>query len=191
MFFLLLAGSMLRRKPAWAPQAGGMSPAVAGVLIAAGFGFGLSFFATYVSIWSALRHRVKVWLGAAPHLARTQKYWPPSSGQQNAAPFVIATTLIITLWFVVFGVAIAGMALGPALAGILPLLALLALTSPLTVFVLKYLERRVFARNPEECWPPDEPEAVYQADDSPDAVSGGWGPRSPGGSHDLMRDGAS
>src|SRR6266536_3189489 len=103
MFFLLLAGSMLRRKPAWAPQAGGMSPAVAGVLIAAGFGFGLSFFATYVSIWSALRHRVKVWLGAAPHLARTQKYWPPSSGQQNAAPFVIATTLIITLWFVVFG----------------------------------------------------------------------------------------
>ena len=115
--------------------------------------------------WSALRHRVKVWLGAAPHLARTQKYWPPYSGQQNAAPFVTVTTLIITLWFVVFAVAMAGVALGPVFAGLLPLLALLALASPLTVFVLKYLERRVFARNPEECWPLDELGAVYQADD--------------------------
>src|SRR5204863_3305712 len=130
MFFLLLASSMVRRKPAWAPQGGNLSPAVAGVLIAAGVGFGLSFFATYVSVWSALRHRVKVWLGAAPHLARTQKYWPPYSGQQNAAPFVTVTTLIITLWFVVFAVAMAGVALGPVFAGLLPLLALLALASP-------------------------------------------------------------
>jgi hypothetical protein len=164
MFFLLLVSSMVRRKPA-APQGGEISPAVAGVLLAAGIGFGLSFFATYVSVWSALRHRVKIWLGIAPHLARTQKYWPPSTGQQNAAPFVTVTTLVITLWFVVLAAALGGMALGPALASILPLLALLALASPLTVFVLKYLERRIFARKPEECWPLDELGALYQADE--------------------------
>jgi hypothetical protein len=170
MFVLLVISSAVRRRPAGAPG-GGMSPAVAGVLAAAGVGFGLSFFMTYLSLWSALRNRVKVWLGAAPHLARTRRYWPPSSGQHNAAPFVTVTTLVITLWFAVFGAAQAGMVLGPGPAT-LALLALLALASPLTVFVLKYLERRVFARRPEECWPPDELGVVCQADD-PEAAVGG------------------
>ena len=144
--------------------AAALAPAAVGVLAAAGVGFGLSFFMTYLSLWSALRNRIKVWLGAAPHLARTRRYWPPASGQHNAAPFVTVTTLVITLWFAVFGAAQVGMVLGPGPATLV-LLALLALASPLTVFVLKYLERRVFARNPEDCWPPDELGAVYQTDD--------------------------
>src|SRR6266571_5337383 len=59
IFLLALAGSMLRRPPAWA-QGGGMPPAAVGVLVAAGLGLGLSFFVTYVSVWSALRNGVKV-----------------------------------------------------------------------------------------------------------------------------------
>jgi len=165
---LVLAGSMVRRPPAWAPQRRGLSPAAAGVLVAAGLGLGLSFFATYVSIWSALRNRVKVWLGAAPHLARKRKYWPPSSGEHNAAPFVTITTLILTLWFAVFAAALVSLGMGPAVAGVTPL-TLLAVASSLTVFVFKYLERRIFARSPRQCWPPDELEAVYQTDD-PEAV---------------------
>src|SRR5262249_58165331 len=115
--------------------------------------------------------RTEVWLGAGRDVGGTRRYWPPSSGQQNAAPFVTVTTLVITLWFAVFGAAQAGMALGPGPAT-LALLGLLALASPLTVFVLKYLERRVFARRPEECWPPDELGVVCQADDAEAAVDG-------------------
>jgi hypothetical protein len=167
IFLLALAGSMVRRPPVWA-QGGGMPPAAVGVLIAAGLGLGLSFFATYVSVWSALRNGVKVWLGAAPHQARVRKYWPPSSGQHNAAPLVTITTLIVTLWVGVFAAALVSLGLGPAVAGVTPL-ALLVVASSLTVFVFKYLERRIFARSPTQCWPPEELEPVYQVED-PEAV---------------------
>ncbi len=164
MFAFLLIATAVRGLPAGRPGAG-LPPALAGVLVAAAAGFALSFLATYLSLWSALRNRVKVWLGRAPHLARTGHYWPPSSGRQNAAPFVTMTTLVLTLWVVVLATALAGMAFGPAPTGF-ALLGLLALASPGTMFLLKYLERRVFARTPEECWPPDEQGDLYQVDDA-------------------------
>jgi hypothetical protein len=169
MAVLLVLSAGARRQPA-GPGAP-LSPAVRGVLLAAGGSFGLSFLLTYVSLWSALRNRVKVWLGAAPHLARAQRYWPPCQGQQNAAPFVAVTTCILTLWFAVLGTAWAGMALGPAVGFLLVLL--LALASPVTLFVLKYLEKRVFARSPEECWPPEEVGLVCQTDDLDPALGEG------------------
>jgi len=64
--------------------------------------------------------------------------------------------------------ALVSLGLGPAVAGITPL-ALLVVASSLTVFVFKYLERRIFARSPTQCWPPEELEAVYQVED-PEAV---------------------
>jgi hypothetical protein len=169
MLVLLLITSAIRGRPAGAPGAG-IPPAVVGVLTAAALGFGLSFFVTYLSVWSALRNRVKVWLGSAPHRARTQRYWPPTYGQHNAAPFVTVTTLVITLWFAILGAALAATAFGPpGLVG-LALLGLFTLASPVTLFVLKYLEQQVFARSPEECWPLDDLGEVYQADDS----GAGW-----------------
>ena len=164
MFVLLLVGAAANRRQAARPPGAGLSPAAVGVLAAAGVGFGLSFLTTYLSLWSALRNRVKVWLGAAPDLARRERYWPPYRGEQNAAPFVTVTTLVLTLWFALLGTALACLAWGPGPAsGVL--LGLLTLASPLTLFVLKYLERRVFARSPEECWPPDEVGVVYQGDE--------------------------
>ncbi len=140
------------------PGGNKLSPAIVGVLTAAGLGFGCSFLLTYLGMALALRHRVKVWLGLAPVLARQQRYWPPEGGQHNAAPFVIITTLILTLWLALVGMALLAAQFGRARGGVVGLIALtfLALASPATLIVLKYLEGRIFARSPAECWPADD-----------------------------------
>jgi hypothetical protein len=166
MMIVLMTIAGLAGRPAAA--GGGLSPAVKGVLVAAGLGFGLSFFLTYLALGLALRHRVRVWLGAAPHRARRQKYWPPEAGSQNLAPFVIITTVILTLWVILVLLALGGAVVaggrGSALLG-LAILGFLGVASPATMFVLKYLDDRVFARAPGDCWPPDEFGSVVQADE--------------------------
>jgi len=169
MMAIIMVSHAVNRPGQIQAQPNGVSPALIGVLATAGLGFGLCLLTTYLAVGVALRHRVKVWLGTAPHRAREQRYWPPYRGHQNAAPFVTLTTLILTLIIVL---AIVGaylidrppMAWGPAqqVAGIVMLI--LGLGSfPATITVLKFLEQRVYARTPEECWN-SEAGVIYHED---------------------------
>jgi hypothetical protein len=143
-----------------------LSPVLGGVLIAAAVGFGLSFLTTYIALWSALRHRVRVWLGIAPHRARSGRYWPPSHGQTNAAPFVTVTTLILTLWaFVLALLALATRAGRFQLAFFIVLLAGVFLAFPGFLLVFRLLDHRVFAQAPRDCWTCTEDEAAYESAD--------------------------
>jgi hypothetical protein len=143
-----------------------LSPVLGGALVAAGVGFGLSFLTTYVALWAALRSRVKVWLGFAPHRARTERFWPPCHGLTNAAPFVTVTTLILTLWaflltlllLVAGGGQFQAVFLGLLLAGVF-------LAFPAIALVFRLFDRRVFARTPHECWVTADGEAAYETPD--------------------------
>lgn len=165
MFTLLFLGSLVHpgRRRFGGP---GVSPVLAGVLVAAGVGFGLSFLATYVALWSAIRSRVKVWLGSAPHRARAGRFWPPCHGLTNAAPFVTVTTLILTLWAFLLSLLVLGMIggrlqvvfLGLLLAGVF-------LAFPAIALAFRMLDRRVFAQTPHECWETPDGEAAYETAD--------------------------
>ncbi len=140
-----------------------VTPVLGGVLLAAGVGFGLSFLTTYVAVWSALRHRVKVWLGSAPHRACAERFWPPCHGQTNAEPFVTVTTLILTLWAFLLALMILAATGGrfQVLFFVLLLVGVL-LAFPTFVLVFRLLDRRVFAQTPHECWTSAVGEAVYE-----------------------------
>jgi hypothetical protein len=163
MVTLLFLGSIIngRRRGIGGPV---ISPVLGGVLVAAGVGFGLSFLATYVALWTALRHRVKVWLGAAPYRALIERFWPPQHGHTNAAPFVTVTTLILTLWGVLLSLLVMA-ALGGRFHLLVPVLLLIAvvLAFPGFVLVFRILDRRVFAQAPHDCWNVAEGEAAYEA----------------------------
>jgi hypothetical protein len=141
-------------------------PVLAGTFIAAGIGFGLSFWATYVALWSALKHRVKVWLGFAPHRARKERFWPPCHGRTNAAPFVTVTTLILTLWAFLLALLLLVTVAGRfQIVFLVLLLAGVFLAFPGFVFVFRLLDRCVFAQSPHECWAAADGEAAYETGD--------------------------
>jgi hypothetical protein len=152
MIALLFLGSFLNARPAGFNR-GEVSPVLRGVFVAAGVGFGLSFLTTYMALWTALRYRVKVWLGSAPYRARAERYWPPCCGHTNAAPFVTVTTLILTLWGFLISLLILA-AFGGRFHVVVPalLLAAVLLAFPGFLLIFRVLDRRVFARAPHECW---------------------------------------
>jgi hypothetical protein len=164
MLLLLFLGTLFPRMPR---RAGGWSPVLGGVLAAAGLGFGLSFLATYAALASALRNRVKVWLGPAAHRARTGRFWPPAHGVTNAAPFVTVTTLIITLWVVLLTLLGLVIAWGPGvLLSFVLLLGLFVGAFPAFLVIFRALDHRVFARSPGECWDALPGEEVYESADA-------------------------
>jgi hypothetical protein len=146
-------------------RAGAGNPALLlGTLSAAGVGFVLSFLTTYVALWSALRNGVRIWLGAAPHRARTGRYWPPHHGKVNFAPYVAFTTFIFTVWAIVGAVVVAALAWqprGPILPVIMATVFLTLVGSTITAY--PFLVARLCARSPLECWPVEPGEAAYQA----------------------------
>jgi hypothetical protein len=142
----------------------GMSPVFDGVLIAAGTGFGLSFLATYVALWRAQRHRVKVWLGSAPYRARAERFWPLSHGRTNAAPFVTVTTLILALWGFLLSLSIVVMRAGQfKLIFLTVLLVGVFMAFPAFLVVFRVLDCRVFAQDPTECRAGADGEADYES----------------------------
>jgi hypothetical protein len=139
-------------------------PVLEGILVAAGVGFVLSFLTTYVALWSALRNGVRIWLGGAPHHARTGRFWPPQHGKVNFAPYVAFTTLVFTVWAVVALVIVLVLAWkprGPFGIGCLAI-AMLSLIGSL-IMAFPVVAGRLFARTPLECWQVEPGEAVYQA----------------------------
>lgn len=165
MISLLFFASLFH--PGKRPPGGAVfSPILKGVLIAAGIGFGLSFWATYVALGSALRHRVKVWLGFAPHRAKKERFWPPCHGRTNAAPFVTVTTLILTLWALLLMLLLLVTVAGRFQVAVLAMLLVgVFLAFPGFVFVFRLLDRRVFAQTPPECWAAADGEAAYETVD--------------------------
>jgi hypothetical protein len=133
---------------------------VFGAFAAAGVGFGLSFLSSYVALWAALRHRVRIWLGVAPHRARAGRFWPPCHGQTNFAPYVAFTTLVLTLAVSLTAVLSAVLQLGwrpqGPVGAFLLLTGVLGLTSGV-VMAFPVVTQRLTARSPQECWPEDDP----------------------------------
>jgi hypothetical protein len=156
------------------PPGNNPSPVLGGALVAAGVGFGLSFLTTYVALWSALRNGIRIWLGVAPHRARAGRFWPPSHGQVNFAPYVAFTTLVLTVWAVV-ALVVAVLLFwqprpvrGPGAGFILLVILALGCIKGLLIS-FPVLARRLFARSPPECWPVEPGEAAYQAAGEADA----------------------
>jgi hypothetical protein len=155
MIGLLLLSACFRQ-----PVAGkGLARVVGGTLLAGTLAFGLTFLTTYVAVGSALCNGVKVWLGSAPHRARTARFWPPCEGHLNAGPLVAVTTLVMTMWVVLM--ASVGFFLvwrPPGWSGFFLLLLVIGATLPVGLEVFRFLDGRVFARSPQECWDaaPDE-----------------------------------
>lgn len=147
------------------PQANnGFSPVLGGALAAALIGFGLSFPIAYVALWSALRNGIRIWLGQAPGRARKDRFWPPRHGGINAAPFVGFTLIILTLWFLAMLVVSLGVFLPPAgwcLFMVLPVGWVILVAVLMKSLFLKSVH--VIAKSPQECWPVEEQEMVYQA----------------------------
>jgi hypothetical protein len=158
MIVLVLLAACFRR-----PAGNGLAPVVGGTLAAAGLGFGLTFLTTYVAVGSALCNGVKVWLGSAPHRARAERFWPPYEGRINAGPLVAVTTLVMTMWAVLIASVSAILVWRPAgWSGFLLLLGIVAATLPVGLEVFRFLDGRVFARSPQECWDADPDEIIYQ-----------------------------
>jgi hypothetical protein len=135
-----------------------------GSLLAAGVGLGSSFLMTYLALFSALRNGVRIWMGAAPRLARRERFWPPRHGGVNAAPVVFVTTLVVT-FFLVMLVSAKLLSLwnpGAMLVGFFVGLVLTSLVCLFGGYVA--LSQRLVARSPHECWTCDEDEEAYQLD---------------------------
>jgi hypothetical protein len=149
------------------PANNDFSPVLSGALAAAALGFGLSFPLSYIALWSARRNGVRLWLGQAPNRARKEQFWPPRHGRLNAAPFVVFTSLALTVWFLLLLMISLAVLVQPGGMGVLVFLTATMLA--LITVVLSYLQTslRVIARSPQECWAIEEGEAVYQARANP------------------------
>jgi hypothetical protein len=146
-----------------------VSPPLQGILMTGGVGFGLSLLASYVSIWSAQRSGICIWLGSAPHSARTGRYWPPCEGKVNFAPYVMLTTLMLS-YMLIAGLVAGGLHLvdlpRPSALG-----AVLVLTLPFVIFfaLVRALSgtRCVVAQTLEQCWPLQGDETAREVPDHP------------------------
>ncbi len=129
-------------------------------------GFGLSVPTAYISLWSARRNGVRIWLGNAAVRARKERFWPPNHGQTNMAYFVYSTTLIMTVVVLI----VTSLALIPVLMKFVPavVVSALSITAFLASFVLPpvilWKGQVLFARTPEECWFALDDERVHQVD---------------------------
>jgi hypothetical protein len=163
MIVLGLLNVMVARAAGQARANNGFSPVLGGALAAAAMGFSLSFPTSYLALWSAYRNGVRIWLGHAPSRARKERFWPPRHGRVNAAPFVGFTSLIMTLWFIVFGAIALAMMVPPNGWGILAFWLGLLAAIVITMILLFRVSLRVIALSPQECWIAEEGEEVYES----------------------------
>ena len=104
-------------------------------------GFGLSALVSSFAVLSALRYRIRVWVGVRKNHARLM-----------LLTALMTDSMVIALFAVIFfGDKVAGLAISPAiLTGLL--LGAMIVAGVLILVTLGALER-VIARTPEECWP--------------------------------------
>jgi hypothetical protein len=143
-------------------------PVLSGVLTAIAMGFSLSLPTAYIALWSAWRNGVRVWLGNAPTRARKAHFWPPRHGRVNMVFFVGSTTLLLTIFVIVFVIVSVSAfiesiqpnrAAAKAISQYLPV----AIALLIIAFFRMGLLRRRLASSPEECWTVEEGEEAHQA----------------------------
>jgi hypothetical protein len=141
-----------------------------GSISAAVIGVGLLCLTTYVALWLARRHGIRIWMGNAPRRARQERFWPPWHGHHNAAPFVVATALGVTL-LTLIGLLIVFILTFAAAQPWAPYALFFAVIAPpALILAIRDASKSVVARSPQECWGADAIEAVYEAS----AVARGW-----------------
>ena len=133
----------------------------------AGIAFLASALATGHAACRALRRSQKLWLDSKTHLSRKNDVWPPfelelEPTRTNGAGIVMGTAVVV-LSLLVTAVLFVGVALAlgpPAGRGDIPRWApvpvvvfLVLVVFPVSILLgLDLLRRRVFARDPYECW---------------------------------------
>jgi hypothetical protein len=146
-----------------------LPPEFIGASLAAVGGFCLSGLASFIAVQAAWRHRIKLWLDSAVHVAREHQVWPPPYCGQNKANRVLLTALIPTLMLLA-SLTLLGVAgfLGWLFAGKHPdlvenvlmfgAIGLLFIGVPVAVLIVKdVLEVRIVADTAAECWEARQP----------------------------------
>jgi hypothetical protein len=135
-----------------------------GSLLVAAFGLVLTVFFIFLAIVLSVLAGTRLWLSPSAHVSRREGIWPPdpeTSLDQNHAGGVIMTTLAIALVVAVLAgviiIQLQGNVNGPANGG-LGLSIFCGVTISVVGLLLlqlfkKYLERRVIATSPVQCWP--------------------------------------
>jgi hypothetical protein len=168
LFAVAFIDAMIRRRGG----AAGPPPAeaLAGAFATALVGFMLSTLATARAFFTALRHRVRLWIDARVHQDRRADHWPPAStdGRRNRAGAVLFTALflgmlvLLSIFHVVVRAALRGWAGGIAqkreLADTLANLFCCGIFLLVPVLILVFrdiLAQLALARTPAECWEAD------------------------------------
>jgi hypothetical protein len=163
--FLLVAGPQPQAVPG-----GGPSPHLIGAMLTALVGFGLCTLATGISLGVSLWYGIRLWLDPGVHHARRNHVWPPPDtprGRHNRVGWLVVTALVLTgipaLVLVLFAFALhfgaAGAGGRPAAPPFLALVLGMACVVGLPLFILavrEFLNRRVIAAAPSQCWGTEE-----------------------------------
>jgi hypothetical protein len=169
MLFGVVAAIEDGGKPQPNQKAGEPPPMFIGAILAAFIGIVLSTLTTCAALWSAWRHRVKLWLSGGVHGARRQDIWPslyrPAYARDNHAQAVVITALVIG-YFVGCGIVLlaAASVLAPIIQGNaaagMGVCMIAMIGGPILLLCFKdLLARRVIAQGPADCWSPSEAEA--------------------------------
>ncbi len=147
----------------------GVRPVAVGVLTAAFIGFGLFLPLAYITLWSAWRNGVRIWLDSGPCRAYKERFWPPRHGQINMVPFIGIFQNFIT-WFVIVAIEVAlepivQPKLHPAAGGLIMLLIFSVVACGLF-----WMWSRVVAHSPQECWVAEKGEQFYPIQDAEEGM---------------------
>ena len=134
-------------------------PGLMGCVMTMLVGFLLSSVVSSLAVASALRHRVRVWVGPEVHWARKDGVWPPQSARRrrdsgNWARVILLSALITNS---VFSLAIP-LAFAfpnprlPTNVGVSLLMGFMLGVPVLILVLLKALSERMIAPTPEVCW---------------------------------------
>ncbi|HEY7328238.1 MAG TPA: hypothetical protein VH592_11385 [Gemmataceae bacterium] len=156
-------GDILGRIPRQQAVRLGISPVIMGALTAAVVGFGVSLPTACITLWSAWRNGVRVWLGQAPNWARKDRHWPPRQGWINTVPIVGLTIFgQMAGLLLVLSITLLGLVQFGDVWVILLLMATILLAITVSTILLFRLSMRLIALSPEECWMAEEGEEVYE-----------------------------
>lgn len=138
------------------------------------FGFGLSAVTMLPALGLAWWRRLKLWLDPAVHRARKENVWPsfyPSGVRQNRIQYPVMTSLIWMHMFVCIGALVSLSGRAPFQRGNTPapflVFVAFVFLGPVSFLVFRdYLNKRLFAGTPAECWGTQVPEE--------DPTDAGW-----------------
>jgi hypothetical protein len=126
-------------------------------------GFGLSSLTSYLALVLALRHRVRLWLNAAVHQARSRNVWPPLFGRDNRIGRLFVTAALVMYFalgpmLILAAALVFRHALGwrlPPPVGVLVTATWVFAVGPGVSISIVDMKRRVAALRPSDCWGTD------------------------------------